>query len=115
MIAQATPEFLYRLAAFAVNAFSIAVYVRGRPQFDAPVLRALRRAANIARALSLFGLLGLYLKWMGAAGGMSGDPSQTARLSADHPPSPRWVLAIVAVGVLPSLLALLARSKARQS
>ena len=113
MIGQATPEFLYRLAAFAVNAFSIAVYARSRPDFSPQVLRALRRAANIARALSLFGLLGLYLKWMGAAGGYSSDPSQTAHLVADHPPSPRWVIAIVAVGILPSVLALLARSKAR--
>jgi hypothetical protein len=114
LIGQATPEFLYRLAAFAVNAFSIAVYVRSRPDFDAKVLRALRRAANVARALSLFGLLGLYFKWMGAAGGMGTDPSQAARLSAEHPPSPRWVFAIVAVGIVPSVIALLARSKARQ-
>jgi hypothetical protein len=113
LIGQATPELLYRLAAFAVNAFSIAVYFRARPDFDAQVLRALRRAANIARALSLFGLLGLYLKWMGATGGMSADPSQTAPSIAQHPPGPRWVIAIVAVGIVPSVIALLARAKAR--
>ncbi len=67
----ATPELLYRLAAFAVNAFSIAIYARARPDFDAQVLRLLRRAANIARALSLFGLLGLYLKWSNAAGALA--------------------------------------------
>ncbi|MET0793362.1 MAG: hypothetical protein ABW061_17710 [Polyangiaceae bacterium] len=105
------PEQLYRLAAFAVNAFSIAIYVRARPDFDAQVLRLLRRAANIARALSLFGLLGLYLKW---SGGFSADPSVVARLQPEHPPSPRWVIAIVAIGVVPSVLALLARSKARE-
>jgi hypothetical protein len=113
LIGQATPELLYRLAAFAVNAFSIAVYARSRPDFDAQVLRLLRRAANIARALSLFGLLGLYFRWSAIAG-ISVDPSQVARIEHGPPPSPRWVIAIVAVGIVPSVLALLARSKARE-
>lgn len=106
------PEQLYRLAAFAVNAFSIAIYVRARPNFDAQVLLLLRRAANIARAISLFGLLGLYLRWS-SRGGLSLDPSQVARVAPAAPPSPRWIIAIVAIGVVPSVLALLARSKAR--
>ncbi len=101
------PEQLFRLAAFAVNAFSIAVYVRARPDFDARVLQLLRRAANIARALSLFGLLGLYLRWS------SGGRFSMDRLAPGPPPSPRWIIAIVAIGVVPSVLALLARSKAR--
>ena len=105
MIGAATPELLYRLAAFAVNAFSIAVYVRARPDFDAQVRRLLRRAANLARALSLFGLLGLYLKWSGAPG-LSG-------VDASKPPNPRWVIAIVAIGLVPSVLALMARANAR--
>ncbi len=101
------PEQLYRLAAFAVNAFSIAVYVRARPDFNAQVLLLLRRAANIARALSLFGLLGLYLKWS-SVGGLGMD-----RIAPGPAPGPRWIIAIVAIGVVPSVLALLARSKAR--
>jgi hypothetical protein len=108
-----TPELAYRLAAFAVNAFSIAVYVRSTPNFDEPALRLLRRAANVARAISLFGLLGLFIRWSGAAGGVSRDPSQVARALPEHAPSPRWVIAIVAVGIVPSVLALLARAKSR--
>ena len=103
---------MYRLAAFAVNAFSIAIYLRARPTFDAQVLRLLRRAANVARALSLFGLLGLYFKWTGLAAGFGNSPRLPG--VAHAPPSPRWVIAIVAVGVVPSVLALLARAKARE-
>ncbi len=99
-------EQLYRLAAFAVNAFSIAVYVRARPDFNAQVLLLLRRAANIARAVSLFGLLGLYVRWSTSA-------SHVDRSAPGTMPSPRWIIAIVAIGVIPSVLALLARSKAR--
>jgi hypothetical protein len=113
-------EVTYWVVLAAVNALSVTLFLRSRNAPADSRSRAaarLRGAAKLSIGFAILGIAGIGIKWFGAVGGESVDPSQRAVILADPGSSPSllWCVAILASAIVPSLIALAVREwKTRQ-